>query len=160
MIKQSFSPIIGKEPTMLILGSLPGDLSIKMNQYYAHPRNRFWQLMFKIFDRNYSEDYTERIQLIKDNNIVLWDVTYSAIREGSMDSNIKDEVLNLIQELLDEHQTINKILFNGKKSEQLFMKNFERNPSIHYFSLPSTSPANAKFSTQDLIKIWKEAISY
>ena len=158
MVKQSFLPIIASEPRILILGSLPGDLSIEMNQYYGHPRNRFWRIMFTINKEDFSEDYQIRERLIQNNHFALWDVAYSATRKGSMDVDILDVVPNKIDELLKKYPTIRQLIFNGKKAEQLFKKHFEQKSTIIYTSLPSTSPANAQFSTDRLIEIWKKAL--
>ncbi|WP_413532379.1 DNA-deoxyinosine glycosylase [Empedobacter brevis] len=158
MYKESFLPIISKQPKVLILGSLPGDLSLEVNQYYGHPRNRFWKIMFEIFNSKFSEDYQVRKQLILRNNLALWDVAHSAERKGSMDVDMKNVAPNSIDELLKEHSTIEKIIFNGKKSEQLFWKYFDEKSTIKYISLPSTSPANARFSYERLVEIWKNSI--
>ncbi|MGV0968604.1 MULTISPECIES: DNA-deoxyinosine glycosylase [Empedobacter] len=158
MHKQSFAAIISEQPKTLILGSLPGDLSLEVNQYYGHPRNRFWKMIFEIFETEFSEDYEVRKQLILQNKLALWDVAHSADRKGSMDVDMKNVSPNLIDELLNEHPTIEKIIFNGKKAEQLFWKYFDEKTSIEYISLPSTSPANAQFSYERLIEIWKNAI--
>lgn len=158
MMKQSFLPILSNEPRILILGSLPGDLSIKENQYYAHPQNRFWKILFAIYNEPFLENYEFRQQLILNHHLALWDVAHSAIRKGSMDIEMKDEKPNKIDELLTEYPTIEKILFNGKKAEQLFFKNFEQKTYINYISLPSTSPANAQYSLDRLIEIWKNAL--
>lgn len=160
MIKQSFQPIISKEPEILILGSLPGDLSLEMNQYYGHPRNRFWKILFTIYHETYSEDYTERIKLIENHHLVLWDIAHSAIRKGSMDVDIKDVIPNKIDELLEKYPSVTQIIFNGKKSEQLFKKYFQPKSQIIYTSLPSSSPANAQFSLERLVEIWQKSIKF
>ncbi|WP_314241339.1 DNA-deoxyinosine glycosylase [Empedobacter tilapiae] len=158
MYKKSFESIISLEPRILILGSLPGDLSLEINQYYGHPCNRFWKMMFEIFETEFSEDYGMRKKLILQNKFALWDVAHSADRKGSMDAEMKNVLPNQIDELLNEHPTIKKIIFNGKKAEQLFWKYFDKKLSIEYISLPSTSPANAQFSYERLMEIWKKAI--
>ncbi|HLR65957.1 uracil-DNA glycosylase family protein [Virgibacillus alimentarius] len=35
----SFSPIIPKTPKVIILGSMPGGMSLKKREYYGNPRN-------------------------------------------------------------------------------------------------------------------------
>lgn len=158
MHKQSFESITSLQPEILILGSLPGDLSLEVNQYYGHPRNRFWKMMFEIFKTEFSEDYEVRKQLILQNKLALWDVAHTAERKGSMDVDMRNVSPNQIDEFLNEHPTIEKIIFNGKKAEQLFWKYFDKKTSIEYISVPSTSPANAQFSYERLIEIWKKAI--
>ncbi|MFV0210147.1 DNA-deoxyinosine glycosylase [Empedobacter falsenii] len=158
MHKQSFAAITSEQPKTLILGSLPGDLSLEVNQYYGHPRNRFWKILFEIFNHEFSDDYEIRKQLILAHHLALWDVAHSADRKGSMDVDMKNEIPNKIEDLLIKYPTIDKIIFNGKKAEQLFWKYFDKKSSINYISLPSTSPANAQFTYQKLVDVWKKAM--
>ena len=58
MTKYSFPPLIDYSSKILVLGSLPGEESLKQVQYYAHPRNAFWKIMFIVFNEVYSEDYS------------------------------------------------------------------------------------------------------
>ena len=125
---------------------------------YAPKDRDFWKMMFEIFETEFSEDYEIRKQLILQNKLALWDVAHSAERKGSMDVDMKNVSPNQIDELLNEYPTIEKIIFNGKKAEQLFWKYFDKKTSIEYISLPSTSPANAQFSYERLLEIWKNAI--
>ena len=155
MLKQSFAPIIPSNARILILGSLPGDLSIAKDQYYAHPKNRFWKILFTLFEKEFSTDYMDRVQLLKTNQIALWDVCASAIRPGSMDIAITEVVPNKINQLLQENPTIQTILFNGQKAQKLFEKYFVKQQDIGYHTLPSSSPANAQFSLEKLITHWQ-----
>ena len=158
MTKHSFDPILSNHPSILILGSLPGDLSLDFQQYYAHPRNRFWTLLFKIFNQEFSLKYEDRIQLIKNNQMILWDVAHSAERMGSLDNDIINERPNAIEELLTQYPSIRRIIFNGKKAEKLFDKYFKRKDHLAYFSLPSTSPANARYTNEKLMDHWRNAL--
>ena len=97
MHKQSFAAIISEQPKTLILGSLPGDLSLEVNQYYGHPRNRFWKMMFEIFETEFSEDYEIRKQLILQNKLALWDVAHSAERKGHY---LKYSIMGLVKHIL------------------------------------------------------------
>ena len=92
MTKYSFPPLISSSAKILILGSLPGEESLKQAQYYAHPRNAFWKIMFTVFNEAYSEDYSVKCELLLKNHIALWDMVHSGNREGSLDSDIKDEL--------------------------------------------------------------------
>ncbi len=153
-LKISFAPIVDNNSRILILGSLPGDLSIAEHQYYAHPQNRFWKILFHLFDQPFSRDYQKRKDLLIKNQIALWDVCGSAIRKGSMDVHIKEVSPNAISELLLKHQDIKHVFFNGQKAANLFDRYFERDPTHHFETLPSTSPANAQFSLDRLTQIW------
>jgi len=155
MLKQSFAPIIPNQPRILILGSLPGDLSIAKDQYYAHPQNRFWKVLFPLFEQEFSTDYSKRIALLHQQQIALWDVCASAIRPGSMDTAISEVIPNTIPQLLAEHPTITKVIYNGQKAQKLFEKYFKKQENISYITLPSTSPANAQFSLDKLLLHWE-----
>lgn len=154
MFKKSFAPIIAHNPRVLILGSLPGDRSLIEDQYYAHPQNRFWPVMTILLNGNHDANYNKRVDLLQKNGICLWDVCKSAKRAGSMDTDIRQEVPNDIAHLLDQHPSISSILFNGKKAQQLFDRHHTRRPDIHYRTLPSTSPANARSNKSQLVQVW------
>ncbi len=155
-LKISFAPIVNDHSSILILGSLPGDLSIAEHQYYAHPQNRFWKILFHLFDEPFSTDYQKRKDLLLKNQIALWDVCGSAIRKGSMDIHIKEVSPNAITQLLAEHPRIQHVFFNGQKATNLFDKHFERNNDLLFHTLPSTSPANAQYSLEKLIQLWSK----
>ena len=110
----SFPPIVDKSSKILILGSVPGVKSLQMQQYYAHPQNNFWKLMFHLLDTEFSSDYHTRLQLLKKHRIALWDVIESCERKGSKDTDIKSEIDNDIQELINSHPNIKIIFCNGK----------------------------------------------
>ncbi|MGJ1386638.1 DNA-deoxyinosine glycosylase [Sphingobacterium spiritivorum] len=154
MLKESFPPVCGLSPKFLILGSLPGDKSLEQQQYYAHPQNRFWKLLFHLMEKKYESDYSKRIQLLEDHHIALWDTCASAIRPGSMDTAILSELPNDIISLLQHVTSIQHVIFNGNKAKQLYDRYHKRLSQISYHSLPSTSPANARFSFDKLADSW------
>ena len=157
-----FAPSVDKNCTTLILGSMPSVKSLEQNQYYAHPQNRFWKLMAIFFnDGVIPSIYEQRLQMLRENHIALWDSIDSCVREGSLDSAICDEVANDFTAFLEKYPNIVRICFNGGKSFQCFKKyNKEvlKNPKIQFFKLPSTSPANARFRLADLQEKWQEAL--
>ena len=152
----SFPPVVGESPRVLILGTLPGQESLRRQQYYAHPRNAFWKILFQIFNYNFTDNYEARLTLIKENGIALWDICQLGMRKGSLDSDIKYEIPNEIPPFLERHPTIKTVFFNGKKAEQLFEKYFERSAYITYITLLSTSPANASYTFEEKLNIWKK----
>lgn len=154
----SFSPVIGDAPRVLVLGTLPGKESLRRQQYYGHPRNAFWRIMFDLLGENTKDNYDDKLDFIKANNIALWDVCYSAYRPGSLDSHIKMEVANSIDELLKTHSSLKVIAFNGKKASDLFDKHFERRSDVQYYTLLSTSPANAAYSYEQKRENWSQII--
>lgn len=157
MKKYSFPPLANEKSKILILGSLPGEKSLQMQQYYAFKQNAFWRIMFEIFDEPFSDDYKNRCEMLLKHGIALWDTIQSGNREGSLDSSIKDEEPNDIKEFLDEHKGISKILLNGKKSETMFKKHC-KNINLKVITMPSTSPANARMSYNEKLNLWKTAI--
>ena len=155
---ESFEPIIPENPTILILGTMPGVASLERQQYYAHPRNSFWKIMAHLFQSQViPENYKDRKMLLLSNNIALWDVLQFCEREGSLDVAIKNPVPNRILELLAQKNSIQKIIFNGKESHKLFLKYFGIFEHISYHVVPSTSPANTMKFEQKLA-FWRQAI--
>ena len=155
---KSFRPQISNSSKILILGSMPGIKSLEMQEYYAHPQNRFWKLM-GIFCNctNLSElNYENKIEILLQNGFALWDVIKSCERTGSLDTNIKKEIPNEIPKLLAKYKNIKTICLNGNKAYCAFEKHFPniKNKYIIH-KLPSTSPANAKYNLQSLYNEWK-----
>ncbi|MDA3853893.1 MAG: DNA-deoxyinosine glycosylase [Bacteroidales bacterium] len=153
-ISQSFLPIIGATPRVLILGTLPSKVSLERQQYYGHPQNKFWRIIYALFEGDYQEDYSKKVVFAKEQHIAVWDVCFTAIRPGSLDVDISEEQPNLIEELLEQHSSITTIAFNGKKAEQLFFKYFKKKKQISYLTLLSTSPANAAYSFEKKLENW------
>ena len=158
---KSFKPSIDNNSKVLILGSMPGVKSLEEQQYYAHPQNRFWKVMGSICNEpKLSEhDYETKLQILLNNNIALWDTIKSCKRDGSLDSDIKNEEPNNIRKLLKKYPNIKIICLNGNKSYSAFKKYFPdllKKYSCH--RMPSTSPANARYSLDILIKEWSEIV--
>lgn len=151
---ESFPPIVGENTRILILGTMPGKDSLRLNEYYANPRNIFWRLVYKLEDSEIQNDYQSKIDFLKQNGISIWDVCYKATRESSLDADIKNEVPNNIQDFLHANPSIEIIAFNGKKAKKLYDKYFEKSENIKYLTLLSTSPANATFTFQEKLKDW------
>ncbi len=158
-LKSSFAPISNPDITTLILGSLPGDKSLELNEYYGHPRNRFWKTIAAITNNEEPTSYEDKKALLLKSKIGLWDIAHKAIRKGSLDSAMQNEQPNDIPNFITAHGNLKTIAFNGKKSQALFDKYFERNEGIKYLCLPSTSPANAGFSFETICKIWQQLLS-
>jgi len=86
---KSFAPIRAKRPRVLVLGTAPSVESLRAGHCYAHPRNAFWPIMFKIFKTEFSTDWDVRKKLLTSNGVCQWDVAQSCVRPGSLDSDIK-----------------------------------------------------------------------
>lgn len=135
----SFPPVVDEHSEILIMGSIPGKKSLEMQQYYAHPQNQFWKIMFELFEEDFSTDYQKKIQLLKKHRIALWDVIDSCERKGSLDSDIRNEEHNTVLQLLEKFTGIKIIFCNGKKSYHSLQKILTNNFPVKV--LPSTSPA-------------------
>jgi len=158
LLKRSFAPIENNEITVLILGTMPGERSLADQQYYAHPQNRFWRVIAKIAGRPAPDRYEDKVTMLLETGIGLWDVILNAERKGSLDSNIKNEHPNDLDKFIETHPSLKAVAFNGKGAEKLYSKYFTRKANIHYISLPSTSPANAIFTLEKLSKEWCAAL--
>lgn len=161
-ICHSFLPNIDEKSEILILGSMPGVKSLDEQQYYAHPQNRFWKLMsmFCHTDNLTELSYKNKLQILLKNKIALWDVIQSCSRDGSLDSNIKNEITNDIESLLKQFPNVKVICLNGNKAYFAFKKYFsEISKRYKCYKLPSTSPANARYKTEDLYNEWQPAFS-
>lgn len=150
----SFPPISNKDAKILILGTMPGIASLELNQYYGHPRNAFWKLLFEIFEEQFSTDYEIRKKMVLKNNIAIWDVLQACVREGSLDSAIEQEIPNDFTTFLTEHSNIDTIVFNGQKAAKFFQKYVKVSNAIQCVTLPSTSPANAGISFDKKLEEW------
>jgi len=153
----SFSPIADNNAKILILGSVPSVKSLEKAQFYGHPQNHFWKIIFKIFGEEYTTDYEAKKSLILKNNIALWDVLYECERKGSMDADIKNAKPNDIEGLLNSHKNITHIFCNGQTSYKYFRKFIKTD--LPCTCLPSTSPANARLKFEDKYEIWRDNIT-
>lgn len=150
----SFCPFVNHKTEILILGTMPGVASLKKQEYYAHPRNHFWKIIYTVFDNlPISEVFEEKIKLLEVNKIGIWDVLENCERKGSLDTHIKNHTVNDFETLFREYPNIQEIIFNGKESHRYFIKEFGQIKGITYQVMPSTSPANT-MSFENKLKIW------
>ncbi len=148
-----FDPIIDNNSKVLILGSFPSFDSFKYSFYYANKNNAFWKIIEHIYEVKLNST-NDKIKLLTKKHIALWDVVKSCKRDSSLDSRLRDIKLNDIEKLLKDYPNIDKIGCNGKKSYELFKKNFKTDKEVVY--LPSTSSANARMKFDEKLKIYKE----
>ena len=150
-----------KKCKSFILGSMPGVKSLEEQQYYAHPQNRFWKVMASICNepKLYEFAYDLKLKTLLNSNIALWDTIKSCKREGSLDSDIQNETPNDIKGLLKNYPNIKTICLNGNKSYSAFKKYFpDLLEKYNCHKMPSTSPANARYSLDILIKEWSRVL--
>jgi len=148
--KRSFPPVVDAQARVLVLGTLPGEESLRRSEYYAHPRNLFWPIIFALFGAPPVLDYSERLAFLRAHRIAMWDVCEVGERERSADTTIRLERPNTIDRLLDQHPLIRAVAFNGTTARRLYDRHFARRAALTYLALPSTSPAHAtiEFSTK------------
>ena len=148
----SFPPMVGNNPRILILGTMPGQESLLTGHYYANARNSFWKIMADIFNGGkLPNSFDERYDMLRENGIALWDTLANCTRDGSQDTNIQSETINDIQGFLETFPTINKIIFNGKKAASFVT------PQINGIVVPSSSPANT-IRYEEKLSAWKTAL--
>lgn len=155
-LKTSFAPISNSETCVLILGTMPGDKSLELNEYYGHARNKFWKIISTITNNELPLTYAEKKSLLLKTKIGIWDVAHKANRKGSLDNAIQNEVPNKLNNFISKHKNLKAIGFNGTKAEALFDKYFSRQTGIKYISLPSTSPANTGSDFDSTCKIRRQ----
>jgi TDG/mug DNA glycosylase family protein len=141
-VKYALPPIAPLGARLFILGSLPGDASLKAQRYYAHPTNQFWKLLGAAIGEDlHGIDYAARINLLSERKIGLWDVVAFAKRAGSLDQAIRSAGHNPIDTLLQDHPEVRAIAFNGGTAAKLGRKLIPEPAGITLIDLPSSSAA-------------------
>lgn len=153
----SFPPVADRTAKILILGSMPGIKSLNANEYYAHPNNAFWKIMGELVGAHPLLPYEQRLEVLKQAGIALWDVLRSCTRAGSLDADIKHEQANDFTTFLADHPHITHVYFNGAKAEQSFRRlvvGKQTLPTLTSQRLPSTSPAHAGMRYEEKLREW------
>ncbi|VXB07867.1 Hypoxanthine DNA glycosylase [Brevundimonas sp. G8] len=142
--RQGFAPVVDMETRLLILGSLPGDASLKAAQYYAHPRNGFWPLIGGVLGEDLAtRPYEQRLDRLKARGVGLWDVIASAERSGSLDAAIRSPEAADLRGLVESLPNLRGVAFNGKLASKLGRRILADVKGAALIDLPSSSPAHA-----------------
>ncbi len=152
-----FEPVFDKNSRILILGSFPSVKSREEGFYYGNTKNRFWRVIAAVYGARVPTSIPEKKELLLANNLALWDCAGNCSVVGSSDSSIKNVIPNDIGYILS-HCPIKAVFTNGKTAEKLYNKYIASNVGIGCTVLASTSPANAAFSFEKLVEIWKAAL--
>ena len=154
---ECFAPIARPDAHLLIVGSMPSVKSLADAQYYAHPRNAFWPIMFDILGETPTSDYDAKKAMLVRHGIALWDVVAACEREGSLDSNMKDIVYNDFAGLFAMCPGIQTVLCNGGAAHAMFAKSgFGAGKTV--VRMPSTSPAYT-MKYEDKREAWRQAVA-
>lgn len=159
MLSFGFPPISSPSAQVLILGSLPGRLSLERGEYYANPQNAFWKLVGARIPE-LPADYAGRVRALIEHRIALWDVLAAATRSGSLDADIADDAIpNNFRAFFHSHPHIRLIGFNGGTAAKLYRRHVLRTLSdqqraIVRQTLPSTSGAHAGLTFTGKVARW------
>jgi len=141
--KASFPPVVRADTKLLLLGSLPGEASLRADRYYAHPQNQFWKLAGAVAGITdlHGRPYEDRLASLLDAGIGLWDVVADALRCGSLDAAIRDHRTNDLVALIETLPQLRGVGFNGGTAARIGRNLLAGISEIRLFELPSSSPA-------------------
>jgi hypoxanthine-DNA glycosylase len=156
-VKQAFPPSLAPDARLLVLGSLPGEESLRQGQYYAHPTNAFWWLIGEVVGEPLvSLAYAERLERLKAHRIALWDVIERAERQGSLDQAIRDPQARDLAAFAAELPDLRAIAFNGGTSARHGRRQLAGVERYALIDLPSSSAANAGMRREAKLERWLE----
>ena len=156
------APLVSNQTRLLILGSFPGVASLQAQQYYGHPQNQFWRVLRAILGNicacspmdMCASSYQNRSEWLLSKKLGVWDVYASCQREGSLDSKIRQAVLNDFTTLKTRCPNLQAVAHNG--GESFKHAKHTQNLGVPVFRLPSTSPANASWSFERKAAAWRD----
>lgn len=155
-LTHSFGPYYDENSSYLILGSFPSVKSREENFYYGHPQNRFWKILAALFEDSLPQTTEEKKSFLSAHRIALYDVIESCSIIGSSDSSIEDVQVTDLKPILEKSRVGDRIFTNGAKASALYQKYTYPKIQIPSRKLPSSSPANAAYSLERLISIWRK----
>ncbi len=162
-----FPPIARADARLLILGSLPGAVSLARREYYAQPQNSFWPILGSLLGFDHALAYDERTQCLLEHRIALWDVCRSGVRLGSLDSAIRRETIlpNDFGSFLPAQSCLCAVAFNGRAAESLYRSLVlptlpTKAAALPLLRLPSTSPAYASLRFAEKLAHWRVVLDW
>jgi len=151
-------PLVCSQTRLLILGSFPGVASLAAQQYYGHPQNHFWRILQAIWlDGPIGTDadsYQNRSEWLLSKRLGVWDVYAACERDGSLDSNIRNAVVNDFAAVRQLCPELRAVAHNG--GESFKHSKYTLLLGLPVYKLPSTSPANASWSFERKLSSWRE----
>jgi hypoxanthine-DNA glycosylase len=153
-VLEGLAPIIDGDTRLIVLGSFPGVASLRAQQYYGHPRNHFWPILSALWDVDLAQaNYEQRLAVLREHGLGIWDVYASCERAGSLDSAIENARMNDLAGLAQRAPQLRAIAHNGGESARAMRAT--RALGFPVYRLPSTSPANASWSFQRKLDAWR-----
>jgi hypoxanthine-DNA glycosylase len=162
----SYKPVIDEHARVLVLGTAPSVKSLEYKQFYGHPQNYFWRIIYRLFNESDADPvYANRLSFLKEHRLALWDVIESCEREGSLDVNIREEIPNRIPDLIQQYPQLRCFAFNGSKAYDIFQKHFRGSElfrDVALLKLPSSSPIPTQRmrTLEDRVRVWREIVPY
>lgn len=153
-VSHEIPPLYNDTSKILILGSFPSVKSREGAFFYHHPQNRFWKVLSGVLNCPLPVSVEEKKSMLLQHHIAVWDVIQDCTITGSSDSSIRDVVPNNLNKILSA-ASIRAIFINGTAAYKLYVKYCEAATGIKAVKLPSTSPANAGYSLERLIREWQ-----
>lgn len=153
--KSAFAPVVAPHTRVLVLGSLPGEASLRAARYYAHPQNQFWRLIGGVIERDLvALRYEARLDALLAAGVGLWDSVARAHRAGSLDTAIRDPEAAPLAALAATLPALRAVGFNGGTSARIGRRQFAPDSPLAFVQLPSSSPAYCRVTLEEKQDVW------
>ena len=150
-----FEALYDEDSRILVLGSFPSVKSREQKFFYGHPQNRFWQVTAAVFEDDVPETIERKKQFLHRHHVAAWDVIDGCDIKGPGHSSIKNAVPTDLQKII-RNSRVSAVFCNGKTSGRMYEKYHEPVLKMKAQILPSTSPANAAWTLERLIEVWRK----
>ena len=162
--------------SIISIGLNPSPISVKAGYYFANPRNRFWKVLngSRLVDKALEPGEPAMQTLFTDYKIGFTDLVKRPTRMGNelRAADYREGAQVLKDKLLEYNPAI--AWFHGmgtykqylKYAEAVTVKNIPLGAQrrtigkTRIFVTPNPSPANAKYSIDDLIKYYNDMVSF
>ena len=152
--KSAFLPELNVRCRVLLLGTLPGEVSLAAAQYYAHPSNQFWRLIGPAIGVDLTDlSYPARLQALRAAGVGLGDVLASGMRFGSADASIRAAQAANLPALVARLPELQAVAFNGGKAAKVGRRQLS-GADVALVSLPSSSAAYCAMSLTEKQRRW------
>lgn len=156
-VVHTIPPVFSAESEILILGTMPSPKSREAAFYYAHPQNRFWPALARVYGEPTPESVEAKKRLVLSHRLALWDVLHSCEIAGASDASIQNPVANDVPALLEKTR-MRRVLCTGQTAARLYTRLLYSLTGIPCETLPSPSAANAQCSLEALVRAYAEAL--